>query len=102
MYRRSKTLNSEFEDLSNYIEGSDVYNSVLLTAISDPNLYNETYEITVYEYRPDLIAKDFYGSSKYLGLLLVQCPPGLDTYKRGNRLKLISKTTLDNILSKIK
>ena len=77
------------ENLSNYIEGEDVYNSLFLHIINDPTIERSLYQITVYEYRPDLIARDFYGSEDYLGILLVQVGINLEQYKKGTVLSLI-------------
>lgn len=96
----SKIINST-EDLSNYIQGYDLYNSLLLDRLRDPGLPFEYYEITVYEYRPDLIARDFYGSTDYLGLVLVQNGMGQEGYRRGAVLKLIPKNVLSTIISGI-
>lgn len=99
MFTKSSKIISDRQNLTNYIEGFDVYNSSLLIKLNDPNIERVDYEITVYEYRPDLIAEDFYGSSSYMGLLILMSSRGLETYTSGSILKLIPKETLDNILS---
>lgn len=101
MYKRSPLLSSGKEDLSNYIEGYDIYNSLLVNILSDTTLPREIYEITVFQYRPDLIARDYYGTTDYTGLLILQCG-SMDNYVRGNKLRLIPKPILDGILSSIK
>jgi len=101
MYKKSNTIISNKENLANYIEGYDIYNSTLLVILNDPSISRVQYEITAYEYRPDLLAKDFYGSTSYMGLLILQASRGLETYKRGSILNLIPKNILDNILSNI-
>lgn len=101
MYKNSSKIINKVEDLSNYIEGIDIYNSLLLTKLKDPGLTKEYYEITNYEYRPDLIARDYYGSTSYLGLLLLQGARGLDGYVRGAVLRLIPKNVLDDLISKL-
>lgn len=101
MYNKSNTIISNKENLANYIEGIDVYNSSLLEYLNNPNITRELYEITVYEYRPDLIAEDYYGSSSYVGLLTLQAAKGLESYKRGSILRLIPKNILDNLLSSL-
>lgn len=101
MYRNNTKIISGVEDLSNYIEGIDIYNSLLIDKLRNPELSREYYEITNYEYRPDLIAKDYYGSASYMGLLLLQGARGLDGYRRGEVLKLIPKNVLDNLISNL-
>lgn len=99
MYTKKDRIISSKTDLSNYIEGVDVYNSELLTKLQDPSLNRDLYEITVFQYRPDLIAKDYYGSDKYVGLVMVQNGIGLSDYKKGTVLTLIGKTDLDQIIN---
>ena len=99
MYTREQKIQNSLTNLSNYIEGFDVYNSLFLQKISDPTLERETYQITVHEFRPDLMAQDFYGSAEYMGILLVQARVDLKSLKRGVVLELLPKTTIDNIIS---
>ena len=101
MYTKESRIIGARENLSNYIEGEDIYNSLFLHIINDPTIEKETYQITVYEYRPDLISKDFYGSEDYLGILLVQVGLNLDQYTKGTVLSLIPKSTIDGILANI-
>jgi hypothetical protein len=54
--------------------------------------------ITRYEYRPDLIAKDIYGSTSYQGVLMAQCRISLNGYTRGTVLRIIPKSELDKII----
>ena len=101
MYRRkNKTIVSK-QDPANYIQGFDIYNSYLLEVLSNPSITREKYEITVYEYRPDLIAQDIYGSSSYLGLLLLQVKKDLKDLSRGTILEVIPKSVLDKIIDEI-
>lgn len=99
MYTKEQKIQNSLTNLSNYIEGFDVYNSLFLQKISDPTLEREKYQITVHEFRPDLMAQDFYGSSEYMGILLVQARVDLKSLKRGVVLELLPKTTIDNIIS---
>lgn len=101
MFNKKDVIISNKENLSNYIEDIDIYNASILVYLNNPNIEKESYEITAYEYRPDLIAEDYYGSVSYAGLLMLQAARGLETYKRGSILKLIPKIVLDNILSNI-
>ena len=99
MYTKQNRIISNKNDLSNYIEGVDVYNSELLLKLQDPRLNRDVYEVTVYQFRPDLIAKDYYGSESYMGLVIVQNGMGLEKYTKGTFLSLIKKTDLDNIIN---
>ena len=101
MYKRENKIIGSIENLSNYVEGVDVYNSELLHLMNDPELSKVPYEITVYEYRPDLIARDFYSSESYLGLLLIQTGLSLDQYTRGTVIYLLPKATLDALISNL-
>jgi hypothetical protein len=101
MYSRAKIVSSGLEDIVNYISGSDVYNSKLIELLKDPGLEREEYEITTFEYRPDLIAQEVYGSANYEGLLMIQTGTTLINYKRGETLMLIPKDSLDSLLRSI-
>lgn len=101
MFSKESKIISNREELSNYISGFDVYNSKLLLLLKDPSIQKETYLITNYEFRPDLIARDYYGSSDYQGLLLLQSSIGLEDYRIGTILELIPKIKLDEILKNI-
>ena len=101
MYSRAKIVSSGLEDIVNYISGSDVYNSKLIELLKDPGLEREEYEITTFEYRPDLIAQAVYGSANYEGLLMIQTGTTLINYKRGETLMLIPKDSLDSLLRSI-
>ena len=101
MYSKNSRLINSVEDLSNYVEDFDIYNSYFLYLISDPSLIREDYQIKVYSYRPDLIARDFYGSEKYLGILMAQTKLRLDGFKKGTILSLIPKKTIDEIIKNL-
>ena len=101
MYTRNNKVSSSIEDIVNYISGYDVYNSKLIERLKDPSLPREEYEIKTFEYRPDLIAKEVYGSTNYEGLLLVQTGTTLTNYTKGNTLMLIPKENLDSLLRSI-
>lgn len=99
MFKSGNSSKSEsFEDLSQYIEGHDVFNSKLLRVLNDPSVTRVSYMITRYEYRPDLIAKDIYGSVNYCSLLMSQCRISIDGYVRGVVLRIIPKDYLDKII----
>lgn len=99
MYKSGETRKSgSFNEVSQYIEDHDVYNSKLLRVLVDPSITRVSYMITKYEYRPDLIAEDIYGSSEYCGLLMAQLRLSLNGFVRGNVLRIIPKKELDNII----
>ena len=101
MYSKANKISSGIEDVVNYISGCDVYNSKLIEQLRDPGLPREQYEIKTYEYRPDLIAQDFYGSTAYEGLLMIQTGSTLTNFTKGETLTLISKSNLDSLLRSI-
>lgn len=101
MYKRDSKIVSNIQNISNYIFEYDVFNSTLLYYLTDPRIEWENYEIINNEYRPDLIARDYYGSSSYTGLVVLMASISLTSYTKGTVIKLIPKITLDNILSNI-
>lgn len=101
MYNKPTKYTYTSEELSNYIEGNDVYNSSFLSIISNSAITRETYVISEFEYRPDLIAAEVYGSSSYEGILILQTGLTLDKFIKGKRLELIPKKTLDSILNNL-
>lgn len=101
MYTKEKKIVISRENLGNYIEGFDVYNSLLLLRLSDQSIPREAYQILTYEYRPDLIALDYYGSEGYTAFVMVQSKIGIEGYTRGVILSLIPKDILDSIIQEI-
>ncbi len=101
MFRKGKTIIGNKEELGNYIEGFDVYSSSFLTQILDPSLPRDIYQISRYVYRPDLIARDIYGSESYMSILMIQVGMGLEAYKKGTYLRVLPKETIDRIISKL-
>ena len=101
MYTRANRVSSGIEDIVNYVDGTDVYNSKLIELLRDPGLPREEYEIKTYEYRPDLIAKEVYGSVDYEGLLMIQTGSTLTNLQKGVTLMLIPKANLDALLRSI-
>lgn len=101
MYKKKSTILNNKVNLSNYIDGYDIYNSEFLEKLNDPSIQRVDYEITTYEFRPDLIAEDFYGSTNYLGIVVLTAARGLETYTRGSIIKLIPPITLENILNNL-
>ena len=101
MYSKTNKIFSSISGLENYIDGCDVYNSKLLLLLNNPGIEKESYMILNYQYRPDLIAKDFYGDTSYEGLLVLQLAMPLSEYKTGTVLHLIPKSTLESILNSL-
>ncbi len=101
MYTRANKVSSGIEDIVNYVEGTDIYNSKLIEMLRDPGLPREEYEIKTFEYRPDLIAKDVYGSTGYEGLVMIQTGSSLTNLQKGVTLMLIPKANLDSLLRSI-
>lgn len=101
MYKKFNQIIISPRNLQNYVEGVDVYNSTLFYRLQDPYLTREDYEIDVYEYRPDLIAKDFYGSEDYQGIVIFQNHLPLTEYHKGKVLKLISRSVIETILDSL-
>lgn len=98
MYKKEQKIISSIEDVSNYIEGFDIYNSTFLSLLYNTSESKEKYEITVYEFRPDLICKDFYGSESYYGIFLLQTKKLLTDYRKGVILELLPKSVVDNLI----
>lgn len=101
MYKKPTKYTYTREELSNYIEGNDVFNSSFLSILSNPDLPRISYTITEYEYRPDLIANEIYGSSSYEGILMLQTGLSLSDYKNGRIITVLSKTVLDSVLNNL-
>lgn len=100
MFTKSEKINSSDKELSNYVEGCDVYNSLLIKKLFEPGIIKESYEITTGVYRPDIIARQFYGDENYMWCVILQVGY-LTDLTRGTVLKLIPKLILDSILNSI-
>ena len=101
MYKKSSKITSSQGDLSNYVEGSDVYNALLINKLRDNQEEKIAYQIKTKDYRPDLIAKDIYGDSKWMGLLMMTCGLGLEGYKKGTIIMVYPKTSLERLLKSL-
>lgn len=101
MYIKEQKIISSIEDVSNYIEGYDIYNSTFLSLLYNTTEPKEKYEITVYEFRPDLICKDFYGSESYYGIFLLQTKKLITEFRKGVILELLPKSVVDNIIRRL-
>lgn len=99
MFKKRINLVSKREELSNYVEGADLYNSELLTILNHPKMERTVqYVINTHEFRPDLIAKDIYGSEEYMGILMLQLGFNLEDFYRGRSIYVIPKNKLDKII----
>ena len=101
MYIKEQKIISSIEDVSNYIEGYDIYNSTFLSLLYNTTETKEKYEITVYEFRPDLICKDFYGSESYYGIFLLQTKKLITEFRKGVILELLPKSVVDNLIRRL-
>lgn len=100
MYKKPIRIYANVKYLENYIEGADVYNSLLLFYLQDPTL--ETNEYTVKTpYRTDLIAEEFYGDVSYEPYVILQIKVPLNQVIRGRTFNLITKSVLESILNNI-
>lgn len=100
MYKKPIRIYADVKNLENYIEGADVYNSLLLFYLQDPTL--ETNEYTVKTpYRTDLIAEEFYGDVSYEPYVILQIKVPLNQVIRGRTFNLITKSVLESILNNI-
>lgn len=100
MYKKSKkSLNNI--DLAIYIDGYDVYNSIILDLLKESEIERKTYVITTFEYRPDLIARDIYGDTKYASFLMLSCSLALEDLYKGATLNVITPEALNNIITSI-
>lgn len=88
-------------DLATYIDGYDIYNSVILDRLKNSTAERVLYEITTYEYRPDLIAKDIYGDTRYAAFLMLSCSLALEDLYKGAVLTVIDPTEMNNIIMSI-
>lgn len=102
MFKRDKQkLTNNTKDIINYVDGFDVYNSVFMDLVKNSFYERVPYEIRTFEFRPDLIAEDIYGDSKYLGIFMITCGVGLEGLYKGAVISIIPKEILDEIILKL-
>lgn len=101
MFTKTSKIIGDKQNLSNYISGIDIYNSYLLRKLFEPGIQKEKFEIDTNQFRPDLIAENYYGSADYMDLVILQAARGLENYIKGGILELIPKDIIDNILKNI-
>jgi hypothetical protein len=101
MFIKQKVITSSTNLMSYYIEGRDTYNSKLLRELTNPKYNRMKYVIDTFEYRPDLIAQEVYGSTDFQGLLMFQCKLKIEDYVKGKILYLIPGTLLSSIIDNL-
>ena len=100
MYKRSSETHekalSSFE-IETGIEGVDIYASTLLYNLAlNPKLEKEDYVIKTDWYRPDLIAKDYYGDTRYESFVILQAG-SIKNLEPGKIIKLIKKSEVEKL-----
>lgn len=101
MFRRSKEyIKSGKVEPSRFIEGLGYNNSELLYKIDEVREYN-TYTITKYEHRIDLIAREIYGDEMYSWVILYINRISIDELVRGVKLNYIPKESLTKLISTV-
>lgn len=101
MYRSSSKIFQSKQDLKNYIEDYDVYNARILDLLKEREDDKIEYVIKTFEYRPDLIAMDIYGSTSYTSFLMIIAGIGLESYTKGTILRILPKTVIDSVIAQL-
>ena len=85
------------EEIEGYIDESDIFGSSLLYNISlNPFATREAYTIKTKEFRPDLVAKDYYGDVKYESYVILQAG-GIENIYPGNTIYLLTSSSLKGL-----
>lgn len=100
MYTKPSRIYTNIKNLENYINGADVYNSLLLFYLQDPSLETKEYIVKT-PYRTDIIAEEFYGDVGYEPFVILQLKTPINKVTRGRSFNLITKEELIKILEKI-
>ena len=100
MYTKPSRIYTNIKNLENYINGADVYNSLLLFYLQDPSLETKEYIVKT-PYRTDIIAEEFYGDVGYEPFVILQLKTPINKVTRGKSFNLITKEELTKILEKI-
>ena len=100
MYTKPSRIYTNIKNLENYINGADVYNSLLLFYLQDPSLETKEYIVKT-PYRTDIIAEEFYGDVGYEPFVILQLKTPINKVTRGRSFNLITKEELTKILEKI-
>lgn len=101
MFTKTPKIIQDNQNLDNYMQDTDVYNSRLIKELKNPIYKRVEYEITSNPFRPDLIAQSFYGDTSYQGILILQTGIGLGDYRIGTILRLLSKEDIDSLIEHI-
>lgn len=83
-----------------FIDGDSIFSSELLHKI-DKCSDRETYLVTKYEHRIDLISKEIYGDDKYSWLLLYMNRKVVGDIVRDTTLRYILKQQLDAMIDSL-
>ena len=100
MYTKPSRIYTNIKNLENYINGADVYNSLLLFYLQDPSLETKEYTVKT-PYRTDIIAEEFYGDVGYEPFVILQLKTPINKVTRGRSFNLITGEELIKILEKI-
>lgn len=100
MYTKPSRIYTNIKNLENYINGVDVYNSLLLFYLQDPSLETKEYTVKT-PYRTDIIAEEFYGDVGYEPFVILQLKTPINKVTRGRSFNLITEEELIKILEKI-
>lgn len=87
-------------ELSNYIEGNDLYNSKFIYMFRKLNQHS-TYKINTRDFRLDLIALATYGDVTMGELILLYNGLTISELKTDLELKLFKKEDLVNLIGKL-
>ena len=98
--RKRSFVKSDNASPNLFIEGDDIFSSGLLHKV-DKCSDRETYLVTRYEHRIELISKEIYGDEKYSWLLLYMNRMSVEDVVRGAVIKYILKAQLDAIIDSL-
>lgn len=101
MFTKNPKIIHDPQNLDNYIQGTDVFNSVLLYKLKNTDCNRIEYTITSHQYRPDLIAEDIYGSPDWQGILVYQLGIPLESYSKGTTLYVIPKEIIEDLIKSL-
>ena len=101
MYTKAGTIQASKYDFSNYIEGYDVYNSKIIELAKEHEDEKVDYLITTMDYRPDLIAQELYGDTKFVAFLMISTALGLEGYKKGTTIRVLPRGVFDEIINSL-
>ena len=53
------------------------------------------------DYRPDLIAQELYGDTKFVAFLMITTALGLEGYKKGTTIRVLPRRVFDEIINSL-